>query len=720
MKKTVLLSIVLFAIFATTLVAAIPTTFNLQGYLANSQGEPVTSTVGMVFNLYDGPASSVPIFVDQLSGGVSVVAGYYNIRIGLPAGIVGIVDDVRGPNYLYYELVVEGVPQGRVPFDAVPYAVGSKYAEEAGYARPIGNAGGILSGTYPNPDINEAALKNVLKNIVISAVPTGDARGKEITGKYPDDLVIAPSAVQNYHIAYNAIRTVHINAGAVTLDKLAEPTNPNISYILKWDAALARWIYALPADILGISLEENTVPRWHDGNFRNGSITDNGNIVAINADLNLPIGRNATIGGALDVVGNSTFGSGLTVNGTTTEINAGLFINGNFGAAYNNVTAANHYMPSASSDFTLASKGYVDFYVQHYVNNAFTLNENTIPRWFGGSFVDGSMTDDGSEVIVNAALLVNGLFGADYTDVIVDNLYMPVAATETTLASKGYVDLYVDNALAGLGSGTTALTDEFVVPTTTFLDGEKQLTNSNIFSRTTGSGNWYINDRSTYTGPLYTGLPDTDFLGYNYTVSSNVQTYINGNILFAGIRGDRILVPEASLYFGQESIAEESGILNIGISESGNTLGLTIVNTDASVDGIGFSVDLTRHDNTQGIAGYFVTNNEDHSKPTLYLENRDPNALSSTPSNGLALTVNGGLNVVGAMNVTGELGSGSHGMIVYVINTTAAPLPITTTDPFATVHTVTDIPVGTAKAFICVFTEDDDGNVIAIGWYPVQ
>ena len=204
MKKNVLLLITLFALAATTAFAAIPATLNIQGLLTDDAGTPINASVNMVVRIYDVATGGTAIYTSN-STAVNVEKGYYSFSVGTTPPMTFTAD-----RDLWYELSIEGTNLPRAKFDAVPFALGAKYADSA---HPIGAAGGDLMGTYPSPRINSATLTAAIESVIgggnITVSPSGPAGG-DLTGFYPNPIV-RDRVILSKHIGVAQILPEHFS-----------------------------------------------------------------------------------------------------------------------------------------------------------------------------------------------------------------------------------------------------------------------------------------------------------------------------------------------------------------------------------------------------------------------------------------------------------------------------------------------------------------------------
>jgi hypothetical protein len=143
-----------------------------------------------------------------------------------------------GTKFLQIEMDPVGtnnfIDMGTSQLLSVPYAI---YANSAGSAIPIGNAGGDLTGDYPTPVIKDGAITNskisdgeitaskLAPGVIPTALsPTGTAGG-DLSGLYPNPS-IRNGIIDNAKLADNAVGTSKIQNGSVTAIKIAAGVIP--------------------------------------------------------------------------------------------------------------------------------------------------------------------------------------------------------------------------------------------------------------------------------------------------------------------------------------------------------------------------------------------------------------------------------------------------------------------------------------------------------------
>lgn len=114
------LSMVLLAIFSMSLVsAAVPTTMPYQGFLTDSNGEPISATVALTFSLYTQSSAGVPIW-QEAHPTVPVTAGFFQVELGDQV----LLDDSLFDAPLFLGIAVDSDPEmaPRMRIGSVPFA----------------------------------------------------------------------------------------------------------------------------------------------------------------------------------------------------------------------------------------------------------------------------------------------------------------------------------------------------------------------------------------------------------------------------------------------------------------------------------------------------------------------------------------------------------------------------------------------------------------------
>ena len=295
----------LIGIATTDSVAQIPATMNLQGYLVNDDG-PVTTTLNLTIKIYTD-VNAPAVYSEDLNN-VSVQNGFYNVRIGTNVPIT-----LKASQRLWYELLQGGVAiTSKIEFDATPFALGSKYSENA---QKADNALKADTATFA-----KRADTATASPLTISQIKNGNNNTIATKGYVLDALA-------------NAGLDPGEGAGSINIEA-------DVNYIPRVDGTP------------------------NDKSLANSAITDNGSLVSIN--------RATTIKGVLTsdrTNAQITQPEQLTTKGyvddaigtATTKLATKEYVDTNISSATAKFTTKEYVDTNISSATTkLATKGYVD------------------------------------------------------------------------------------------------------------------------------------------------------------------------------------------------------------------------------------------------------------------------------------------------------------------------------------------------------------------------
>jgi hypothetical protein len=159
--------------------AAVPNTITYQGRLTNSSGEPIDTTVPMVFSICDDSASQVCVW-GELHSSVEVVDGLFTVNLGTYTPIDNNVFDNEN-RWLH---VTVGSPGGEaieppIKLRSVPYAFQVESIN--------GATGGFVSGYLEVEDLNVTYQLRIQNSFTPSG--SGDISGEVGDVAWDDDFI---------------------------------------------------------------------------------------------------------------------------------------------------------------------------------------------------------------------------------------------------------------------------------------------------------------------------------------------------------------------------------------------------------------------------------------------------------------------------------------------------------------------------------------------------
>ena len=229
MRKITFLSLIILILvclgFQDTL-AQLPKTINYQAKLVDDANQPLNRNVTITFSIYDQEVGGNPLWVEPQD--VIAVNGYVNVYLGEfnPMNL-----DFSKLYWLEIQVGAGNPYSPRTKLSTSPYSISSSFANESGIANSVANqsitlnslapevlaAGGDLEGTFPNPRIKSSAIAEKIANGSIS-IEMLAPEVREYLSPLGGDLTGVPS---NARIKAGAVRTVNLQDGSVTSDKIA-------------------------------------------------------------------------------------------------------------------------------------------------------------------------------------------------------------------------------------------------------------------------------------------------------------------------------------------------------------------------------------------------------------------------------------------------------------------------------------------------------------------